>query len=183
MTSTDNTAFKIGFVFVVTILASCAGSEALQAPEGGQRLAVVIQQETEQDGSVRVQLVNEGTQPIAVCPCVGPPSRFVVFDLESPTRTVAYPEVLFGGREATRFHRCLQPGEAAELKVDLRNWRPIWAGSVDAEFPPVDLVSNTGANRVRARYINDRGSSTTSLCPSFRGESISSWLLLEPAED
>jgi hypothetical protein len=163
------------------ILASCGGSEALRAPEGGQRLAVVIQQETEQAGPVRVQLVNEGTQPIAVCPCIGPPSRFVVFDIESPTRTVAYPEVLFGGTEATRFFRCLQPGEAVEVEVDLRKWRPNWAGAVDAQFAPVDLVTNTGAIRVRARYINDRGRSN-SRCFPFRGESISSWLVLETAD-
>jgi hypothetical protein len=182
--STKTTALMASFVsMVMMISASCAGYEALRAPEDGHRLAVLIHQETEEAGPVRVQLVNEGTRPIAVCPCLGPPSRFVVFDIEPPTRTVAYPEVLFGGREATRFSRCLRPGEAVEVRVDLREWRPLWAGSVDVEFASVDLLTNRGAYRLRARYINDKGSSATSSCPPFRGRSISNWLLLRPATE
>lgn len=50
-----------------------------------------------------------------------------------------------------------------ELRVDLRKWRPSWAGSVDMEFAPVDLLTATGAYRIRARYINDKDDSATEI--------------------
>ncbi|HSL81486.1 MAG TPA: hypothetical protein VLF66_01840 [Thermoanaerobaculia bacterium] len=126
-----------------------------------------------------MQLTNTGQGPVAVCPCIGPPTRFVVFDLyyEDEERKVSLPEILYSGGRLRRFYHCLEPGESVQIPVDFRRWEPIWDQQRET-FPPFDLLVGPGSYRVRARYI-DRGEISIRSCKSFQGLTTSPWVAFE----
>ena len=130
-----------------------------------------------------VEIVNAGSIPVAVCPCLGPPHRFIVFDLYSVNQMqqLPYPEMLFEGGGLRRFYECLQPGESVAIDVDLSNWQPIW-GNLRDDSLVLNLLGTAGLYRARARYI-DSGTRGWRQCKGFKGELRSQWLSLEVSHE
>lgn len=143
-----------------------------------QSLDVAIHQVEPPTGYV-VQITNSGQVPVAVCPCIGPPTRFIVFDLyfEDEERKVSLPEILYSGGRLRRFYHCLKPGESVRVPVDFRRWEPIWDHQRET-FPPFNLLVGPGSYRVRARYI-DTGEVGRRSCAGFRGRAMSEWVDFE----
>lgn len=154
---------------------SSAGSPL---PSHDQSLDVTLVPAEPPTGYV-VQLTNTGKAPIAVCPCIGPPHRFIVFDLyyDDESRTVGYPEILYSGGKLRRFYHCLEPGKSLRVPVDLRRWEPVWDQHRES-FPPINLLVGPGSYRVRAKYI-DSGGVNRRNCAGFRGRAISEWAAFE----
>lgn len=164
----------------VALVTSCT-SVSFRPPSGDQSLEVALIG-TEHPTEYVVQLTNSGEIPVAVCPCIGPPTRFIVFDLyyEEKNRSAGYPEVLFSDRRLRRFYRCLQPGQSLSVQLDLRRWEPVWDGQ-HASFPRINLLLGPGSYRVRARYM-DFGEVNRWRCPGFRGQATSEWVTFEAPE-
>lgn len=175
MTSTKRIQYAAGAILAAIglVLASCSRPAVVGTNQNAQDLRVSLEG-IEEAGTVRVELTNMGATPLAVCPCVGPHLRFIHFDLEANGVRLAYPELLFSGPVSRRHFRCLRPGESVQVTVNLHQWRPIWGGTADSSFPPVDLFPGLDTFRVRAHY--DDRSDPIGSCPVFRGESTSDWL-------
>lgn len=161
-------------VLGLALSAGC-GSAGAPSPVGEQVLQVTLQQ-TEPPTGYAVQLTNNGQVPVAVCPCIGPPTRFIVFDLyyEDEDRRLSPPEILYSGGRLRRFYHCLEPGESLRVPVDFRRWEPIWDQQREA-FPPFNLLVGPGSYRARARYI-DSGEISRRGCAGFRGRVASEWV-------
>lgn len=126
-----------------------------------------------------IRIINRSTVPVAVCPCMGPPTRYLVLDLyhENDPRRLSPPEILYTRAPLKRFYTCVPPDGSIELKVDLRQWEPVWAGH-RGSFPPVDLLIGPGSYRFRARYL-DNGRVRRRGCQGFSGEAVTEWLEFE----
>lgn len=157
--------------------AAC-GSVAPAARTEDQSLDVALLQVEPPTGFV-VDLTNTGQVPMAVCPCIGPPTHFIVFDLhyQDEDRKVSLPEILYSGSRLRRFYHCLKPGESIRVPVDFRRWEPIWDQQRET-FPPFDLLVGSGSYRVRAQYF-DKGKINLRSCKSFRGFATSEWVGFE----
>ena len=126
-----------------------------------------------------VRLTNKSTVPVAVCPCMGPPTRYLVLDPyhEDDPRRLSPPEILYSSAPLKRFYTCISPDESIELNVDLHQWEPVWAGHRES-FPPVDLLIGPGSYRIRARYL-DNGRVRRRACQGFSGEVRTEWVEIE----
>lgn len=163
------------------VLAPGCGSLGTPPPGQVQSLEVSLLQ-VESPTDYVVQLTNTGNVPVAVCPCIGPPNRFIVFDLcyEDEDRKVGYPEILYSGGRMRRFYHCLEAGESLRGPVDLRRWEPVWHQQREP-YPPIDLLVGPGSYRLRARYI-DSGRVARRRCSSFQGQAASQWKTFEVRE-
>lgn len=161
-------------------VAFSAGCASVEAPSrtGDQSIDVAMLQEDPPTGYV-VEITNSGQVPVAVCPCIGPPTRFIVFDVyyEDEARQVSLPEILYSSGRLRRFYHCLEPGESLRVPVDFQSWEPIWDQQRET-FPPFNLLVGPGSYRVRARYI-DTGAVSRRSCAGFRGSAASEWVDFE----
>jgi len=168
----------------LSVLVGGCSSASTGSLEQRQQLEVTLASVQPSPAEVIVQLTNIGRSPIAVCPCIGPPHLFVVFDIDygNEARSVPYPEVLFEGKRLRRFYECLEPGQSMDVKLDLSSWQPVWGEHRD-ETMVVDLFPGEGRYRARARYV-DSGKRGWRRCRGFSGEVVSDWLsLLVPPAD
>lgn len=78
---------------------------------------------SEPSTSFLIRNTNSGREPVAVCPCIGPPHRFLVLELfyYDENRKVGLPEIYYMDAGASRFYRCLDPGKSVNVPVDLRS--------------------------------------------------------------
>lgn len=169
---------RLAFLCLLLPAASCAPRVQITAPQLSVKLTP-----GEADTTLRIDLVNHGTQPFTVCPCIGPPRRYVSIEIYSLTaeRKVAFPEILFGEPDE-RFFTCLRAGEKTSFYIDLRNWRPIWGGKVDPSGVGIDLIPAPGRYRIRALYMGS-GRHGGRQCLSFEESAASEWLEVEIAPE
>lgn len=181
------TRFGVRRVYVLAAILGMAsssggcGSAAPSPRSGEQGLDLALLQDEPPTG-YNVQITNSGQVPVAICPCIGPPTRFIVFDLyyEDEERKVSLPEILYSGGHLRRFYHCLEPGERVRVPVDFQSWEPIWDQQRET-FPPFNLLVGPGSYRVRARYI-DTGEISRRSCAGFRGRAASEWVNFELSE-
>lgn len=172
-TSTNARALLLAGTSVV--LACAAGLGGRPAAPSGLELRLLHVGRTD----VTAELLNIGTVPVAVCPCVGPSQRFVVFDVQSVSdqRALSYPEILFSQRQLERQYQCLEPGQRVTVHLDLKKWHPIWRQAEDLDLR-VNLLAGDGPFRVRARYV-DKGDIALRRCHAVSGEILSAWIVMD----
>lgn len=157
------------------------GSTSPRPPLGEQAIEVTLVESKPPTGFL-VRITNTGQEPVAVCPCIGPPHRFIVLEMfyYDENRKVGLPEVNYMDAGARQFYRCLDPGESVSVPVDLRRWEPVWNEQRES-FPPFNLLVGPGSYRVRALYL-DSGYVSRRRCLGFQGPVTSEWVSFESRE-
>lgn len=166
-------------VLVGLIIVGCTATPHPSLPEDEVPVLEAALIPGESPTTFSVRLTNKSTVPVAVCPCMGPPTRYLVLDLyhEDDPRRLSPPEILYRSAPLRRFYTCISPDESIDLTVDLRRWEPVWAGHREP-FPSVDLLIGPGSYRIRARYL-DNGRVRRRDCQGFSGEVLTEWVEIE----